>query len=133
MTTKLYLLELVGRDGTRNIVKAFGLDSITGKLQTIDYGKLKSEFSPQIQEKWTSLVSRPSGVVVDLLVGSEVINLHSVWLETRGNMMAKWSRFGVGYLLNRMSPEITTLHRLHLPRQQEPSGWATLYVTKSTR
>ena len=113
VTTKLYLVELVDRDGDRKIVKAFGLDSITGKLQTIDYGKLKSEFSPQIQEKWTSLVSRPSGVVVDLLVVSKVINLHPAQLETRGNMMAKRSRFGVGYLLNMTSPEITTSHRLH--------------------
>ena len=57
VTTKLYLID---RNSVSKIVKAFGLDSITGKLLSINYGKLKNEFSPQVQEKWTSLVSRPS-------------------------------------------------------------------------
>ena len=113
MTTKLCLVELMDEDGNRKIVKAFGLDSIAWRLPTISYGRLKSEFSPQVQEKWTSLVSRPSGIVVDMLVGSEVINLHPVCLETRGNMVAKRSRFGMGYVLKRTSPDITTLHRLY--------------------
>ena len=113
MPTKLYLVELMDEDGDRKIVKAFGLDSITRKLPTINYGKLKNEFSPQVPEMWTSLVTRPSGVVVNLLLGSEVINLHSVCLKTRGNMMARWSRFVEGYLLNGTSHEIRTLHRLH--------------------
>ena len=57
-----------------------------------------------------SRISRPSEVVMDLLVGSEVIDLHPVQLETRGNMMAKMSSFGVSYVLNGTSPEITTSH-----------------------
>ena len=69
--------------------------------------------------KWASLFSWPSGVVVDLLVGSEVINLHPVQLETRGNMMAKRSRLGVGYVLNGTSSEIRTSHRLHFPDTAE--------------
>ena len=56
VTTKLYLVELMDRNGDRKIVKAFGLDSITGKLPTINYGTLKNEFSPQVQEKWASPV-----------------------------------------------------------------------------
>ena len=94
--TKFYLVELMDEDDNRKIVKAFGLDSITRNLPTINYGNLKNKFSPQVQEMWTSLVIRSSGVVVDLPMGGEVINLHPVRLETQGNMMARRSRFGVG-------------------------------------
>ena len=31
-------------------------------------------------------------------------------------MMAKWSKFGVGYVLNATSPEIMTSHRLHFAK-----------------
>ena len=58
MTTKSYLEELTDKDGDMKIVKALGLDRIAGKLPTISYGRLKSEFNPQDQEEW-SLVSRP--------------------------------------------------------------------------
>ena len=47
VTAKLYLVEFVDEDGDWKIVKAFGLDCITGKLPTINYGKLKSESSPK--------------------------------------------------------------------------------------
>ena len=75
LTTKLYLLELVDKEGRRQW-------GIMGRLPSVKYRELKKEFSPAIQEVWTSLTSRPSGVVVDLLVGSESISLHPVCLET---------------------------------------------------
>ena len=111
--TKMYLVELVDRTGKRKIVKASGLDSVTGKLPAINYGKLKSEFSPQVHEKWGSLISRPPGVAVDMLMGSDAIDLHPVQHETRANMMAWKSRFGVGYMMNGTSPEIKAMHHLH--------------------
>ena len=47
VTTKLYLVELLDRDGVRRIVKAFGMDSIPGKLPTVNYENLKTKFSPR--------------------------------------------------------------------------------------
>ena len=41
VTTKLYLVELVDRDGNRKIVKAFGLDSITGSCRPSTTGSLR--------------------------------------------------------------------------------------------
>ena len=68
-----------------------------------------------------SLILRPSGVAMDLLVGSNAIDLHPVQHETCGNMMARRLRFGVGYVLNGTSPEITTSHHLHFA--QTSGAW----------
>ena len=108
LTTKLYLVELVEKEGQKKVVKAFGLDSIAGKLPSVNYGELKKKFSLAIQEVWTSLTSRPSRLVVDLLVGIESISLHPVCLKTREDMVARWSRFGVGYVLKGTIPKLMT-------------------------
>jgi hypothetical protein len=102
--TRLYLVELLDKEGRRHVVKAFGLKNITGNMTSITYGNLRAEFSPAVQEVWASLTNRPSGVVVDLLVGSEAISLHPVCLELRGDMMATRSKFGEGYVLERDAP-----------------------------
>ena len=109
--TKLwsYLEELTDKDGDMKFVKALGLDSIAGKLLTISYRRLKSELNPQDQEQWTSLVSRPPKIVVELLVGSEYVDWHPVHPKTQRNAAAKWSRFKVQYVLDGTSFEIVIL------------------------
>ena len=47
----------------------------------VSYRELKQEFSPTVQEEWAKLTSRPTGVVVDLLIGSKFIGLYPVVLE----------------------------------------------------
>ena len=108
VNTKLYVIELVDKCGGRHVVRAFGLDNITGPLPSITYGSLKYEFSPAVQEVWEGLVSRPAGRSVDLLVGSESISLHPVCMEVSGNMMVRKSIFGDGFVLNGTHPELQT-------------------------
>ena len=89
------------------MVKAFGLDNITGPLPSISYGDLKLEFSLTMQEEWTRLTQRPRRPV-ELLVGSERIALHPVHVEGSGNMVIKKSLFRTGLVLNGTHKEIET-------------------------
>ena len=97
--TKLYCVELVDISGKRHLIKAFGLDSISGVLQSVNLDNIKADFSPAIKQSWDKL-KRPSGREIDLLIGSEVANLHPVPLETVGRMVVKSSIFGTGLVLN---------------------------------
>ena len=96
--TKLYCVELVDVDGGRHLVKAFGLDKLSGPLPTIKMDGIKFEFSLEIQNQWDKL-ARPEGEV-DLLIGSEVAHLHPTHMETAGKMVVKQSIFGSGLVLN---------------------------------
>ena len=96
--TKLYCVELVDREGSRHLVRAFGLDTISGKLPRIDLTSIKGEFSYEVQISWDKM-ARPVGEV-DILIGSEVAHLHPVHMETVGRMVVKTSIFGQGWVLN---------------------------------
>ena len=96
--TRLYCVELLDREGNRHLVKAFGLDSISGELPTISLGGIKHEFSHAVQKIWDK-VQRDTGDV-DILIGSEVAHLHPVSFETVGKMVVKKSLFGSGWVLN---------------------------------
>ena len=72
--TKLYCVELVDMQGDRYLLKAFGLDSISGELPTISVAGIKHEFSQEVQQNWDKM-SRPTGEV-GLLIGSEVAHIH---------------------------------------------------------
>ena len=109
-------MELINKEKNTQVMKTFGLNSISGFLPKVRYGELKQEFSPAMQEEWAKLKCRPTGVFVDLLVGSESISLHPIVHETQGNMVAKRSRFGNGFLLNGTSPQLKTSNCL------QPSG-----------
>ena len=98
METMLYCVELLDREGVRHLVKAFGLDSLSGPLPTITLGGIKHEFSVAVRENWEKL-SRPEGEI-ELLIGSEVAHLHPVHYETVGRMVVKTTIFGSGWVLN---------------------------------
>ena len=99
METKLYAIELLDREGNRNIIKAFGIESITGSPATVEFGDIKQEFSPEVQKHWDVLTSRPTDEVV-LLVGSEVASLHPKFVEASGDLVVKRSVFGGGWVFN---------------------------------
>ena len=96
--TKLYCLELLDQEGARHLIKAFGLDSISGALPAIDLNGVKSMFSQEVKDNWDKL-ERPTGEV-ELLIGNEMAHLHPVHFETRGSLVVKKSKFGGGWLLN---------------------------------
>ena len=96
--TKLYCVELVDMKGKRHLIKAFGLDNISGELPTISINGIKNEFSQEVQDNWERL-QRMTGEV-ELLIGSEVAHLHPVHYETVGMMVVKKSIFGGGWVLN---------------------------------
>ena len=96
--TKLYCVELVDKEGNRHLIKAFGLDNISGELPTIGIKGIKHEFSQDVQDNWENM-QRMTGEV-ELLIGSEVAHLHPVQHETVGKMVVKTSIFGGGWVLN---------------------------------
>ena len=82
VNTKLYCVELVDMNGTRHLVRAFGLETLSGPLPIVSLRMIKGEFSVTVQVNWEKL-ARPSGEV-DLLIGSEMAHLHPV------HMLAGW-------------------------------------------
>ena len=84
--------------GNRHLIKAFGLDSISGELPTISINGIKNEFSQEVQNNWERM-QRITGEV-ELLIGSEVAHLHPVHHETVGMIVVKKSIFGSGWVLN---------------------------------
>ena len=119
LTTKLYLVELVNLVGNTQVVRAFGLYSICRLLPKVCYKELKQEFSPRMQEELAKLTSRPKGVDLDLLIGSESIGLHPTVLEIRSNVVAKRLRFRDGFMLNGTSPQLKTSNCLHFTEGAE--------------
>ena len=96
--TKLYCVELLDRHGHRHLIKAFGLESLSGPLPSINLEGIQNEFSGDIQQHWGDF-ARPIGEI-ELLIGSEVANLHPQHFETVGGLVVKQSVFGTGWVLN---------------------------------
>ena len=97
--TKLYCVELLDKNGGRHLIRAFGLESLSGPLPAVNLEAIKGEFSAVAQLNWDKL-ARPAGQQIDLLIGSEVAQLHPVQEETVGRMVVKSSIFGDGWVLN---------------------------------
>ena len=97
--TKLYCVELLDNVGGRHLIRAFGLDVLSGTLPVVSLKMIKGDFSAEVQLNWDKLV-RPSGQQIDLLIGSEVAHLHPVQKETVSRMVVKTSIFGSGWVLN---------------------------------
>ena len=97
--TMIYLVELVDRKGARQMVKAFGFDSISEPVGSVELEGVKYLFSAEMQEQWLAWGVRPAGAV-QLLVGSEVAHLHPRAEEVVNNMVIKTSIFGTGLVLN---------------------------------
>ena len=103
--TMIYVVELVDRNGTRRLVRAFGFDNISEPMGSIELEGVKHMFSLEMQEKWLDWGVRPEGAI-QLLVGSEVANLHPQAVEVVGNLVIKSSIFGTGLVLNGGHPLI---------------------------
>ena len=98
LRTKLYCVELLDKLGNRHLIKAFGLETLSGPLPTIHLDGIKHEFSVDVRKNWGKF-SRPTGEV-ELLIGSEVAHLHPQHQETVGRMVVRQSIFGTGWVLN---------------------------------
>ena len=98
LETKLYVVELLDTVGGRHLIKAFGLETLSGPLPTVHLDGIKHEFSQEVQDNWEKF-ARPTGEM-ELLIGSEVAHLHPQHYETVGSVVVNKSIFGTGWLLN---------------------------------
>ena len=98
LRTKLYCVELLDKSGGRYLIKAFGLDTLSGSLPTITLDGIRHEFSEEVRMNWDKF-ARPTGEV-ELLIGSEVAHFHPQYQETVGRMVVRKSIFGTGWVLN---------------------------------
>ena len=57
----MYLVELLDRSGVRHMVKAFGFDSISEPIGSVELSGVKYLFSAEMQEQWLAWSDRPSG------------------------------------------------------------------------
>ena len=97
--TMMYMVELLDKEGTRRLVKAFGFDSISEPMGSIRLDGIKFIFSDSMQQRWADWGERPQGAE-QLLVGSEVAHLHPKAEEVVENLVIKSSMFGTGLVLN---------------------------------
>ena len=98
LQNKLYCVELLDKFGVRYLIKAFGLETLSGPLPSISLDGIKHEFSEEVKMNWDKF-ARPTGEV-ELLIGSEVAHLHPQYQETVGKMVVRQSIFGTGWVLN---------------------------------
>ena len=66
--TKLYIVELLTRRGERKMIKAFGMETISGNVSYIDLQGVKHKFSDHIRSRWDDIQDRPTGEI-QLLIG----------------------------------------------------------------
>ena len=78
--TKMYMVELVNQSGESRMIRAIGVDKISGEIPTIKVDGVKQFFSEKLQQQWGQVNKRPEGQI-QLLVGSEVASIHPVKLE----------------------------------------------------
>ena len=52
LETKLYCIELLDMSGNRHIIKAFGLESLSGKLPSMTLDGIEHEFSDIVKNNW---------------------------------------------------------------------------------
>ena len=66
---ELYVVELINQLGERKLVRALGMERISGKIPAICLEGVKHKSSTMIQEAWNAVSCRPSGEI-ELLLGS---------------------------------------------------------------
>ena len=104
--TKMYVVELINLHGERVLVRAFGVEKISGIVNTVVISGVRHFFSKEVQEKWDWLAERPEGDI-ELLIGSEMAGLHPDTLEKVGDLKVMKSQFGRGVLLTGRHPSIS--------------------------
>ena len=65
--TKLYCVELVDNVGDWHLIRAFGIDTLSGSLPAVRLEQIKGEFSAVVHLNWDKM-ARPSGQQIDLLM-----------------------------------------------------------------
>ena len=107
--TKLYVVELVDRDGKVRIVRALGVDNISGPIPNVNMDGLKPLFSDKVQKAWTNVMDRPTKEI-EILVGSEVANIHPEKVEAVDNLIISKSLFGTGWAIHGHHEDIKGEH-----------------------
>ena len=122
LSTARYYFEVEAKDGSRHIVVALGLDTITVLPQDPDLDGIKSlvrEYPPEV-------LSRPQGDV-DLLLGLGNSALHGVTVEQWGNLRLLKSPLGCGWSLRGTHPSLQ-----QGPPRIAPSLSATAYALQQS-
>ena len=94
--TKLYVVELLTTCGERRLVRAFGLEEISGETPYICLQGVKHMFSKDVQADWDKVSSRPVRAV-ELLFGAEVTSYLLQKIKSVGELVILKSAFGTGY------------------------------------
>ena len=91
--SKMYKVPLVTSSGEKKMLKAFGMEKITGDLINLDVRQAAKEFGMRSQD-----VQRPVGAV-DLLIGMENADIIPCKIKTSYKLALYQSLFGTGFLL----------------------------------
>ena len=94
----LYNVPLMDNNNVTHNVKMWQVENISDSPEQVDISGVKHLFSPQVQQQWSSIASRPSGAM-DILLGADCMGLHPVDLERRGNMRVLSSSLDPGLIL----------------------------------
>ena len=122
LSTARYYFEVEAKDGSRHVVVALGLDTITVLPQDPDLDGIKSlvrEYPPEV-------LSRLQGDV-DLLLGLGNSALHRVMVEQWGNLRLLKSLLGCGWSLRGTHPSLQ-----QGPPRIAPSLSATAYALQQS-
>ena len=95
--TRLFHLKLQDRDGKEHPVTAFGVPKISDAIEKVSLSSLKQLFSPETQQLWDRVDTRPAGEV-EFLLGGNYLGLHPTDHESFENVKVMKSKFGSGYL-----------------------------------
>ena len=95
--TRFYRLKLVDNNGKEHSVTAFGVPKISDAINEVCLDNLKGLFSPETQQLWDQVDTRPAGEV-EFLLGGNYLGLHPVDHESFENVKILKSKFGSGYL-----------------------------------
>ena len=92
---KLYNLVLVDRNGRSIHIQAVGIDKLSGKLSKVKVTGIKEVFAKEVADED---LDREAGDL-DLLIGTDLAELHPTPVETKEKLILLKSRFGTGWTL----------------------------------
>ena len=101
----LYRLPFRDNNGDVYSVKVWQVDNISDGSDTVDISSVKDIFSPEVQQQWDTISSRPSGPI-DILLGGDCLALHPVDLEIKENMRVLSSSLDSACILVGSHPSI---------------------------
>ena len=99
---KLYNLVLVDKERRQLHIQAIGIDKLSGTFSKVKVTGIEKCFDSQITNED---LAREKGNL-DLLVGTDLAELHPVPVETKGKLVLLRSRFGSGWTLLGFNDEV---------------------------